>query len=151
MGEDSSKNHLLESISTQLKWQDVYFQMHCTFFPLLCILKIRCQNSWVLPLSFLGMWLFFTTNVKRVEKLWFKTFDSCSLAQQYIRVFNLLLWCILTCINQREFVQSIQLLHQQKVIVFTKMCCRGSAGDLYQWRKTAILHLCWEVAKWIWG
>lgn len=74
------KHHLLESISTPLKCQVLYFQIYCAFFFLSFI-------SWRYPARTAGFChtaslnvFIFTPNVRRVEIFWLRKTDSCSSA-----------------------------------------------------------------------
>lgn len=66
------------------KGQDLYFQRHSIFFSHLNILETSCQNSWVLPLSFLECVYFFSKCQESwnilIKKNWQLLFNS----EQYI-------------------------------------------------------------------
>lgn len=71
------KNHLLESISTPLKCQDLFFQIHCAFFLSFISWRYPAKTAGFCHSASLNVFIF-TPNVRRVEIFWLRKTDSCS-------------------------------------------------------------------------
>ena len=71
------KNHLLESISTPLKCQDLYFQIHYAFFFSFISWRYPAKTAGFCHSASLNVFIF-TPNVRRVEIFWLRKTDSCS-------------------------------------------------------------------------